>query len=103
MFAFLSRSLSQPEIAIDVGTAETRIAWESLACCITSPSIAGLTPAISRGAVANCDAAVEVLRPLFYRARRWLSRRLKVMACVCADASAEERAAVEECVTRAGA
>ena len=49
------------------------------------------------------DCAVEVLRPLFARIRRFGLARPRVVATVPTDADRDERLAVEEVVRRAGA
>lgn len=55
------------------------------------------------GVISDVERATELLLPMFYAARRWGIGRPRVVACVPTDACAEDRAAVEEVVRRAGA
>ena len=55
------------------------------------------------GVIADIDAASALLRPLFKRARKFGLTRPRLLACVPTDARAEERAALIEAASRAGA
>lgn len=63
----------------------------------------GETRALRGGVVVEPECAVEILRPLFARARRFSLGRPRVVATVPTDANRDERFALEESVRRAGA
>lgn len=100
-------SFSRPDLAIDLGTAATRVHAASRTVPLTRPSAVwregGPCPALRQGVVVDPDAAAGVLGELLRQAgaSRW--RRPRALACVPTDASEAERAAVVEAVQRAGA
>ncbi|MGK2859686.1 MAG: rod shape-determining protein [Thermoanaerobaculia bacterium] len=67
------------------------------------PSEVGGEPALSGGVIADVDLATELLRPMFFAARRWGLGRPRVVACAPTDANPDECDAVVEVVRRAGA
>lgn len=67
------------------------------------PSEVGGEPALSGGVISDVDLATELLRPMFFAARRWGLGRPRVVACAPTDANLDERDAVVEVVRRAGA
>jgi rod shape-determining protein MreB len=96
-------SLFGRDIAVDFGTATTRIATAGRAQPVEAPSVHGTTPALARGVVVNPDAAAEVLRALLRRARRFSPWRPRVVACTPTDVTPDERAAVVQSLRAAGA
>jgi len=67
------------------------------------PSVVGGEPVLRGGVIVDVERATELLRPMFYAARRWGIGRPRVVACAPTDATADQRGAVEEVVRRAGA
>jgi len=101
--ATLLRKLFGPDLAVDLGTATTRVASAWSRRTFRAPSAVGETRALRGGVVVEPDCAVEVLRPLFAQARRFGLTRPRVVATVPTDADRDERLALEESVRRAGA
>lgn len=101
--ATLLQRLRGPDLAVDLGSATTRVASASSRRTLAAPSAVGRTRALRGGVVVEPDCAVEVLRPLFARIRRFGLARPRVVATVPTDANRDERLAVEEVVRRAGA
>lgn len=124
-----SRVLTAPDIAIDLGTANTRLYAAGHGLIADEPSMvkvepdSGVVEAVGKGAVqqpftdhdqalvsplrqgvvANVEAASALLQPLLKRAR-WLGlNRPRVLACAPTDAREEEREALIEATRRAGA
>jgi rod shape-determining protein MreB len=120
---------ADPDLAIDLGTANTRLYVSGRGLIADEPSIVKmpdrtrLTKAIGAqaaklsrpeasaqmvsplraGVVADVDAATSLLTPLLRRARRFGLIHPRALACVPTNASDEERAAVVEATRRAGA
>lgn len=100
---------ARPLIAIDAGTATTRICARSSAIlehdsCVHEEigSSALRRSAMRAGVVCDIAAAAQVLEPLVARLRpRW--RRPEALVCAPSDALREEREALIEAVTEAGA
>lgn len=99
----LLRKLRGPDLAVDLGSATVRVANAWSRHTLQAPSSIGETHALRGGVVVEPDCAVEVLRPLFARIRRFGLARPRVVATVPTDADRDERLALEESVRRAGA
>src|ERR1051325_1132234 len=122
----LQRLVAPLDVAIDLGTANTRLYAAGRGIIADEPSIVriydtveaeanavagaaettGQEAAISplhAGVVTDIEAATSLLKPLLQRTRRFGLIRPRVLACVPTDACDEERAAVIEAVRRAGA
>jgi rod shape-determining protein MreB len=105
--AWLQRLISRPVLALDVGTAMTRLHAAGRLSAVSRPSVVSRrnlpAPALQGGVVIDADAAAEVVADLL----RWVDGRgrgrPRVLACVPSDASPDERAALVEAVRRAGA
>jgi rod shape-determining protein MreB len=97
------RSLAHPDLAVDLGTATTRVSPRSGTMTFSLPSVVGGEEVLKGGVISDVDRAVELLEPMFFAAKRWGVGRPRVVACAPTDASADERGAVEEVVRRAGA
>lgn len=97
------RSLAHPDLAVDLGTATTRVSPRSGSMTYSIPSVVGGEEVLHGGVISNVERAVELLEPMFYAAKRWGVGRPRVVACAPTDASADERDAVEAVVRRAGA
>ncbi len=100
--AIFSRSFYNPTVAVDLGTAHTRVAWGTQPA-IELPSLAGERSALRYGVVVDQGAAVAVLQPLLKAANRLGILRPCAIACVPTDVSSQEREAVVDCVRKAGA
>lgn len=94
------------EIAIDVGTAATRMHVRDRLSPLVRPSTvwrAGAArPALRGGVVTDAEAACAVVGDLMRSLPRTRLRRPRALACVPTDASAEERGRLIEAVMRAG-
>lgn len=99
----LLRKLLGPDLAVDLGTATTRVASAWGRRMLRAPSVVGGTRALRGGVVVEPDCAVELLRRLFSQVRRFGLTRPRVVATVPTDADRDERLTVEESVRRAGA
>lgn len=95
------------EIAIDLGTAATRLHVAPRTVPLTRPSVVwrpgGAKVALRQGVVVDAEAAADVIGDLLRKIGRTGWRRPRALACVPSDASASEREAVVEAVRRAGA
>jgi len=95
------------ELAIDVGTAVTRLHVAPRLTPLVRPSTVwtsgGTRAALRGGVIVDTQAATAVLRELLRAVPRRGFRGLRALACVPTDASAEERAALVESVLQAGA
>jgi rod shape-determining protein MreB and related proteins len=101
MISFVPSVLRAPDLAVDLGTAVTRVASVKGLCEI--PSKAQSVHALSHGVIANPHTAIAVLRPMLSAWRRSPFVRVRALACTPSDASREERKAVRDCVSAAGA
>lgn len=125
----MRRWVSSPDIAIDLGTANTRLYALGKGVIADEPSLvsvkadtgrieavgaraarmAGRSPdtisvaPLHSGVVADVDAAVGLLKNLIGRARRAGLLKPRALACTPTDACEEEKAAVVEATRRAGA
>ncbi|MFN0083867.1 MAG: rod shape-determining protein [Blastocatellia bacterium] len=133
MFSSFSSGLrgffAAPDLAIDLGTANTRLYANGHGLIADEPSVIKLqpgtgtveavgaraarlvkldpySPAVSplhAGVVADVDAATSLLTPLLKRAHRFGIFKPRALACAPTDACEEERAALVEATRRAGA
>lgn len=129
IFSSLYRAFTPPDIAIDLGTANTRLYASGYGLIADEPSLVKLRPGsgvveavgkiavqqpftehdkevvapLRQGVVANVEAASALLMPLFKRARWFGLNRPRVLACAPTDACEDEREALVEATRRAGA
>jgi rod shape-determining protein MreB len=89
-------------VALDVGTATTRIASGQSALS-ELPSSMGERRALREGVVVDGEAVARMLHPLFEGARRFGLLAPCVLACAPSDARQEERQMLTESILRAGA
>ncbi|MHB8121629.1 MAG: rod shape-determining protein [Desulfuromonadaceae bacterium] len=89
-------------IALDLGTATTRIA-AGLSPLIVQPSVVGLKRALRDGVVADGEAVANILEPLLDRVRRFGVLKPCVLACAPSDARLEERQSLIDSIIKAGA
>jgi len=125
--AKLRNLIADPDLAVDLGTASTRIFAAGRGLVVDEPTlvrrpgngVSGMSPTnghapdhlpgdgwttpIRAGVVSDLPAAVEMLKPLISRTRRFGLIRPRVLACAPADASEEDRATLREALRRAGA
>lgn len=127
----LRRAIADPDIAIDLGTANTRLYAHGRGLIADEPSMVrvdsqtGSVEAVGAraarlaaapqdghardvaplraGVIADVEATASLLRPLFRRARRLGLVRPRVLACAPTDARDEDREAIVEAVRMAGA
>lgn len=123
------RLVADPDLALDLGTANTRLYANGRGVIADEPSVVRISPdtgiiesvgaraarredydagrnfiaPLHGGVVADVSAAAALLAPLLRRARRLGLLRPRVLACVPSDACAEEREALIEATRRAGA
>lgn len=125
----LRKVLAGPDIALDLGTANTRLYAQGCGLLADEPSVVQVRPEtgsveavgftasqkpllergvrlvspLRAGVIADVDAAAALLKPLLKRARRFGLMRPRVLACVPTDACEAERSALTEATQRAGA
>lgn len=106
----LRRSVSAPDVAIDVGTAFTRLHVSGRPSLLQARSGVPspddpreVRPALRCGVVADAQVATALLRPLLARVQRGRRLRPRALACVPSDASAAEKALLIDAVSEAGA
>ena len=102
MESYLRSSLWKPDIAIDLGTAMTRISSGTRNLFVV-PSIVRGHPVLRSGIIKDCSSVVELLQPLLFKVRKFGIVRPNVVVCVPSDASAVELDAFRECIFKAGA
>lgn len=125
----IRNAIANPDIALDLGTANTRLYAQGRGLLADEPSVvqvrpetglveavgftASQKPLLERGArlvsplrsgvIADVDAAAALLKPLIKRASRFGLLRPRVLACAPTDACEAERDALTEAARRAGA
>jgi rod shape-determining protein MreB len=91
-----------PDLAIDLGTATTRVAGGRDGINVR-PSTSDNIRALNQGVIVNARAATELLRPMMQKRRRAGLSRLRVLACAPTDVTPLERNSVRACILEAGA
>lgn len=91
------------DVAVDFGTATTRVSIAQRARVLECPSRAAEGPALRSGAVVNRDAAASLLYGLMQRLRHFGLLRPRLLACVPTDVSPDERDAVFDSLCQVGA
>jgi rod shape-determining protein MreB and related proteins len=92
-----------PDVAIDLGSANTRLFAAGRGLLAETPSIiGGAFHPLRRGVVADVGGVVALLEPLIGRVRR-LAMRPRALACIPSGASADERKALQQATRAAGA
>ncbi len=125
----LRQMVSAPDVAVDLGTANTRLYARGYGLIADEPSIIKVHPEtgaveavgnravqmddphdlrrpispLHAGVVTDVEAAALLLKPFLRRARRFSLSRSRVLACVPTDACQDEQAALIEAALRAGA
>ncbi len=125
----LRRFLSAPDLAIDLGTANTRLYANGRGLIADEPTIVKIQPdtgtveavgakaarlakfdsyatsiaPLHGGVVADVEAASSLLTPMLKRAQRFGIFKPRALACAPTDACEEERAALVEATRKAGA
>lgn len=106
MHAFVCRSFSAPDLAVDFGTANLRV-WSTTSGVAEVPSRVGneeaSTEPLRAGVIVDGDGAARLLHAVFRRLRTWHARPPRVLATVPGDASEEERVALVSALRDAGA
>jgi rod shape-determining protein MreB len=129
MFSGLRKALADPDLALDLGTANTRLYGQGVGLVADEPSVVQfhrengsveaigsialrnslrnkeqiLVSPLRAGVVADVGAAAAMLAPLLKRARRYGLIKPRVLACAPTDAREDEREALIEATRRAGA
>jgi rod shape-determining protein MreB len=98
-----ARGWWRPAVAIDLGTAWTRLADASARLRVDAPTVATERSALRSGVIVDPEAAVAVLAPLLGQVRRGVGGGVRVLAGVPSDASPVERAAREAALRASGA
>lgn len=125
----LRRIIGCPDLAIDLGTANTRVFASGYGIIADEPSIVSLAPdtgliaavgqeaaqlaafgeefiplyPLNSGVVSNLEATTSLLRHIMERVEWYGLIKPRAIVCVPTDACEEERAAVIEATQRAGA
>ena len=89
-------------VALDVGTATTRIAAGTTSFVEKPSSVEG-KPALANGVVVDQEAVLQILAPLLDRGRIFGILKPFVLACAPSDACPEERALLADSIMKAGA
>ena len=97
------RTFVQPDVAVDLGTATTRLSSSNGRLRISSPSSLDGALALRAGVIADRLSAISILRPMVRHVRLGGLTKPRAVACAPSDASAEEREAITEVVRSAGA
>jgi rod shape-determining protein MreB and related proteins len=99
--------IADPDVALDLGTANTRLYARGRGLVADEPSVLAIDERevlpLRAGVVVDVTAAAALLRPFLRRARRGGLIRSRVLACAPAGATAEQREALREVARRAGA
>ena len=122
----ITRLFSGPDVAVDLGTANTRLFCASAGLVADVPTKVRIprrkklsdsdashsnktgrrlefVAPVSGGAIQNVPAATFLLKKLLKRTRRFGFSRPRIIVCAPGDASRSERAALAESVLRSGA
>lgn len=95
--------LSAPDVAIDLGTANTRVFASGRGVVGETPSVVGRRfHPLRRGVVVDIGGAAELLEPMLGRTRR-LGFRPRALTCVPSDATEDEMRALRQAARAAGA
>lgn len=101
--AFMSQGkFWQHNVAVDLGTATTRVAIGAHRLLEESSAVAAKR-ALSAGVVVDAETAVTLLRPLLAQARMFGIVKPCVLACAPSDVTGDERRLLVESITDAGA
>jgi rod shape-determining protein MreB and related proteins len=127
VFSRLRRAVSDPDVAIDLGTANTRVYARGRGLLADEPSIVAISDRtgsveavgaravclegefrhvspLQAGVISDVEAASLLLTPLLSRARnRFGVLKPRVLVCAPTDAKDDEREALIEATRRAGA
>jgi rod shape-determining protein MreB len=111
----IRKLMADPDIAIDLGTANTRMYANGLGIVAEQPSVVRMSVKTTAseeigvdllplrgGVVVDADAAASLLKPLVLRARKFGILRPRAIATVPSDASARERHMLQEAAHKAG-
>jgi rod shape-determining protein MreB and related proteins len=105
MLEAVTRAL-RPDLAIDLGTATTRVAFVPSGPMLETSSVVSSetaeTPALQEGVIANLEAATDLLRPLVAMAARSCVRRPRAIGCVPGSATQGDIDAYREAAAAAG-
>jgi rod shape-determining protein MreB len=93
---------ASPDLAIDLGTATTRVAGGQDGVRLR-PSISKNIRALRRGVIVDSHATTDLLRSMIQKRRRAAGGRLRVLATAPTDVTPLERNSVQACILGAGA
>ena len=97
-----SHKIWRQDVALDVGTATTRVAI-GMHRLIEQPSETAVKRALRGGVVVDGDAAVAFLKPLLAQVRVFGVLGPRVLACAPSDVKLNERELLIESIVKAGA
>lgn len=98
----LRHSFWKPDIAVDLGTAMTRVSSSTRNLCMV-PSVVRGHPVLSSGVIKDLNLGVELLGPLLFRARKFGVVRPNVVLCAPSDVTCAEFDMLRDCISKAGA
>jgi rod shape-determining protein MreB len=101
MIGILTRKNRNPDVAVDLGSALTRVSTERSPTYLERPTRVGAQSAVRGGAVLDAGLASAVLDPMFRRVQRSGRSPSRVLATASSDASAAEHANLIEAIRRA--
>lgn len=96
-------ALCNRDIAVDLGTATTRVSFAQRSRVVECPSRIAQVSALRSGVVVDPEAAASVLYGLLQRLRRVGLMRPRLLACVPTDISPDEHAAMSDSLQQVGA
>ncbi len=94
---------AKPSLAVDLGTAFTRVWARGRGLVSETPSRVRDARPLRGGVVVDVERAAQLLEPLLWRARRFGWGRPAVLACAPSDASPQEVERLRASLCRAGA
>lgn len=98
----LRNSSWKPDIAIDLGTAMTRVSSKTRNLQMVSSVVRGQS-VMSSGVIKDLNRAVELLGPLLFRARKFGIVRPNAVICAPSDTTSSELHILKACISKAGA
>lgn len=99
---YILDSPSTPEVAIDLGTANTRVTSTRSGLVESESSVAGNLP-LRHGVVVDIHGASQLLAPLIGKASGRRRANPRALVCIPTDANADEREALIAATMEAGA
>src|SRR6478752_5806274 len=102
MINMLADAFRSPELAIDFGSAATRVAGRCGAT-VVQQSVTPGRRTTHDSILVDPEATVELLAPMLQESRWFHANRTRTIVCTPSKTTAEHREALTECLRRAGA